>query len=88
MSYQLTKELQKFIFSIIVLSILVVGVVVIVSSQFKVDVDTTDVELYSAYRNYKDCDCEIDYCIKTSENACEDMTCKVFGFVDKVEVCK
>jgi len=83
MAYQLTKELQKFIFSILILAVLVVGIVVIISSQFEVSTDFSDVELYNNYIVYKDCEkCDLGVCIN-----CEGEKCKTYGLVNEVKVC-
>jgi len=83
MAYQLTKELQKFIFSIMVLATLVVGMVVIISSQFEVSADFSDVELYNGYVVYRDCsECDLDICVD-----CEGENCKTYGLIDEVNVC-
>lgn len=94
MGYQVTKELQKFIFSVAVLTVLVTFVILILSSQVSISLDTAEVETYSVYRAYKDCNYnnleQDNYYVKIGNREVNKdfkdsvKECKVF---DEIEVC-
>jgi len=89
MTFELSKELMKFIFSVFVLSALVIGLVVIISSQISTSLDVSNIEMYNAYRTYKDNTKQDIYCVnKLNEAICKTANnCNNFGFIEKIEVC-
>lgn len=89
MTFELSKELMKFIFSVFVLSALIIGLVLIISSQISTSLDISEVEMYNAYRTYKDNTHQNIYCVnKLNEAVCKAAdNCNSYGFIEKIEVC-